>query len=170
MIPNVIRCCGIELLTMTLVNSFFQSTLDFIKAVDIFRARESARKSVVKLQSGIDTSQTQLHVNLLNDNKGSSNSRRQQYNRDSGHVNSVVFCGGQHSHRKCPAFGKPCAKCGMVNHFAKVCEQSPEQQTQHGFLQRFDKQPGTVSRNRDRNSSSRHLKRKVVPLYKLIPR
>ncbi len=70
MIPNVIRCCGIELLTMTLVNSFFQSTLDFIKAVDIFRARESARKSVVKLQSGIDTSQTQLHVNLLNDNKG----------------------------------------------------------------------------------------------------
>lgn len=90
-------------------------------------------------------SNIQLHVNLLYATKGSSNSRRPKYNRDRGNVHPCRFCGGQHLRGKCPAFRKSSAKGGLVYHFAKVCEQSPQQ---HGFPKRIYKQI----------KNSRHLK------------
>ena len=33
------------------------------------------------------------------------------------------YCGKVHEFGKCPAFGKKCAKCKKVNHFAAVCKQ-----------------------------------------------
>lgn len=110
-----------------------QSTLDLKKAVEICRARESARKHAVRMQSGAEASQTQMLVNLLNANRGIASSQKMQYPKDSGNNSSCRFCGGQHSRGKCPAYGKFCVKCGRINHFAKVCEQSPQQQSSHGM-------------------------------------
>ena len=33
------------------------------------------------------------------------------------------FCGQSHERRRCPAYGRKCAKCGRLNHFAAVCMQ-----------------------------------------------
>ncbi|KZS05511.1 Uncharacterized protein APZ42_031277 [Daphnia magna] len=115
-----------------------QSTLDLKKAVEICRARESAWKHAVRMQSGTKASQTQMLVNLLNANRGMSSSQKMQNPKDSGNTSSCRFCGGQHSRGKCPAYGKFCVKCRRINHFAKVCEQSPQQQSTHGMAKRFD--------------------------------
>lgn len=42
------------------------------------------------------------------------------------------FCGKTHEKRKekCPAFGKKCAKCGKINHFAARCKAQPDQKRQ----------------------------------------
>ena len=34
---------------------------------------------------------------------------------------SCSYFGSSHPSRQCPAYGKNCAECGMVNHFRKVC-------------------------------------------------
>ena len=31
------------------------------------------------------------------------------------------YCGGSHTPRQCPAYGKSCASCGKMGHFKKVC-------------------------------------------------
>ena len=31
------------------------------------------------------------------------------------------WCGNNHRPRECPAYGKPCLHCGIMNHFARVC-------------------------------------------------
>ncbi|KAG8173419.1 hypothetical protein JTE90_002013 [Oedothorax gibbosus] len=44
-------------------------------------------------------------------------------------------CGRQHQPRQCPAYGKTCNNCSMINHFASVCrqprQQSSNKQQQH---------------------------------------
>jgi hypothetical protein len=115
-----------------------QSTLDLKKAVEICRARESARNYAVQMQSSAETNQTQMQVNWLSANRGASGSQKMKNPRDNGNVVSCRFCGGQHSRGKCPAYGKSCAKCGLLNHYAKVCEQTSQQQSHHGGPKRFD--------------------------------
>jgi hypothetical protein len=90
------------------------------------------------MQSGAEASQTQIIVNLLNANRLTSSSQKIQNPKDGGYITSCRFCGGQHSRGKCPAYGKSCVKCGRINHFAKVCEQSSQQQSYHGTAKRFD--------------------------------
>ena len=31
------------------------------------------------------------------------------------------YCGGSHTPRQCPAYGKVCTSCGKIGHFKKVC-------------------------------------------------
>ncbi len=95
-----------------------QSTLDLKKAVEICRARESARRHAVQMQSGVEASQTQMQVNLLNANRGASGSQKMKNPRDIGYIGSCCFCGGQHFRGKYPAYGKSCIKCVFLNHFA----------------------------------------------------
>ena len=115
-----------------------QSTLDLKKAVEICRARESARNYAVQMQSNTETNQTQMQVNWLSANRGASGFQKTKNPRDNGNVGPCRFCGGQHSRGKCPAYGKSCAKCGLFNHYAKVCEQTSQQQSHHGAPKRFD--------------------------------
>jgi hypothetical protein len=109
-----------------------QSTLYLKKTVEFCRAREPARKHAAQMQSGAEASQTQMLVNLLNANRLTSSSQKMQNPKDGGYITSCRFCGGQHSRGKCPAYGKSCVKCGRINHFAKVCEQSSQRQSYHG--------------------------------------
>jgi hypothetical protein len=104
-----------------------QATLDLKKAVEICRARESAHKHAALMQSVSETGQRQMLVNLLNASKPSSNSTKWNNGMENGVIKSCRFCGGQHPRGKCPAYGKSCAKCGALNHFSKVCEQSAQQ-------------------------------------------
>ncbi len=141
-----------------------QSTLDLKKAVKFCRARESARNYAVQMQSSTESSQTQMQVNWSSTNRGASGSQKIKNPRDNGSVGPCCFCGGQHSRGKCPAFGKSCAKCGLFNHYAKVCEPTPQQRSlimegQNGL---------TVHRRKV--CSSRPPSKKIVTLYKLIQR
>ena len=38
-----------------------------------------------------------------------------------GIIKDCKYCGSNHQHRQCPAFGKNCKSCGKKNHFAKKC-------------------------------------------------
>lgn len=118
-----------------------QATLDLTKAVEICRCRESAHKHAVQMQSVSEVGQRQMLINLLSAAKGSSNSSKWNSGKDSGNITSCRFCGGQHPRGKCTAYGKSCAKCGTLNHFAKVFEQSAQQQSQQGLYKCFDIQP-----------------------------
>ncbi|KAI9565214.1 putative uncharacterized protein K02A2.6-like [Daphnia sinensis] len=129
-----------------------QSTLDFKKAVEICCARESARKHAVQMQPGTVGSQTQMLVNSLNASKRPASAPKSQTNREGGQISSCRYCGGQHFRGKCPAYGKSCAKCGMANHFAKVCEQPIQQQTHQGGSRQVNVQEFTISSICDVNS------------------
>lgn len=37
------------------------------------------------------------------------------------YIDDCKFCGYSHEFGKCPAFGKKCATCKKVNHFANKC-------------------------------------------------
>jgi hypothetical protein len=107
--------------------------------VEICRAPESAHKHAAQMQSVSEVGQRQMLIKLLNASKPSSNSTKWNNSKESGGITSCRFCGGQHPHGKCPAYGKSCAKCGALYNFAKVGEQSAQQQSQQGFYKRFDR-------------------------------
>ena len=37
-------------------------------------------------------------------------------------ITNCKWCGGSHSRRNCPAYGKRCTKCGKPNYFEKICD------------------------------------------------
>ena len=41
-------------------------------------------------------------------------------------------CGHSHSHRKCPAHGTTCSKCGCMNHWAQQCRSSGRRNSSTG--------------------------------------
>ena len=43
-----------------------------------------------------------------------------QYQQNAELIENCKFCGSSHPARKCPAYGKVCACCQKMNHYAKV--------------------------------------------------
>ena len=41
-------------------------------------------------------------------------------------VHECKYCGGTHSKRRCPAYGKICHRCKKKNHFARVCRKAKD--------------------------------------------
>jgi len=69
----------------------------------------------------------------------------QPYREEKGKIYNCFTCGGSHERRSCPAYGKKCAFCGVIGHFAKVCrkksgswkkENSTIRPKNHNFKQR----------------------------------
>ena len=52
--------------------------------------------------------------------KSKSKDKRSQSRFQSG-IRDCKYCGSNHQHRQCPAYGKTCKACGKKNHFAKKC-------------------------------------------------
>ncbi|GBM45276.1 Uncharacterized protein K02A2.6, partial [Araneus ventricosus] len=70
--------------------------------------------------------------------QGQNNSPKQQYNNSKHSRNNknpaqhkqrpCSRCGSHHTPRNCPAYGKSCHNCQMLNHFTSVCRQPKRQQ------------------------------------------
>ena len=52
--------------------------------------------------------------------KSRSKDKRPQ-SRSQSRIRDCKYCGSNHPHRQCPAYGKNCKACGKKNHFAKKC-------------------------------------------------
>ena len=106
-----------------------EADLDLRKALDICRAAESSKQQLASMSD--NTSQSQ--INAVGTKKGGhayGGARgKDTGQRDSGkHENGqrrqhkkCGYCGNKHRPKKCPAYGKTCAKCQGKNHFAVVC-------------------------------------------------
>ena len=62
------------------------------------------------------------------------------------------YCNGKHPPRKCPAYGKKCAKCNCLNHFAEVRKSKMVNSVGQSQVHAVKSQ-GTVIRVRRRNDS-----------------
>jgi len=55
-------------------------------------------------------------------NRGEKNHSDQQNSQNTSQKKNCYYCGGDYPHSgKCPARGKKCGACGVLNHFARVC-------------------------------------------------
>ena len=55
--------------------------------------------------------------------------------QNAANVPTCTHCGGSHPlprQSSCPAFGKSCAKCGTLNHYAQVCRKAQRSQPRRG--------------------------------------
>ena len=75
------------------------------------------------------------------------------------------YCGYVHEKGRCPAYGKTCKGCGMINHFAKVCQnkgKQPKRVSQKKF-ERSQGQGRNQGGSQGRNQGQgRHQVREVV--------
>lgn len=101
-------------------------TLD--KAVDKCRSMELAKEHGRAMQkqeeaAAVDELQTASMKTSLDKAKYSRNiSNKKSTNKYSGSFYHCLKCNREHGPRQCPAFGKTCAKCQKLNHFAAGCK------------------------------------------------
>ena len=57
---------------------------------------------------------------------------RPQSRSQSG-IRDCKYCGTNHQHRQCPAYGKTCKSCGKKNHFAIKCRSKGQSQSHTGM-------------------------------------
>ena len=58
--------------------------------------------------------------------------KRPQSGSQSG-IRDCKYCGTNHQHQQCPAYGKTCKSCGKKNHFAKKCRSKGQSQSHTGM-------------------------------------
>jgi hypothetical protein len=97
-------------------------TLD--KAVDICRAAEISRLHVQTMSSSSTASVQAITRNSKQDKQ--SRYKQSTYRGPAGakigrNLHECKFCGTKHLPKRCPAYGKTCAKCHRKNNFAVVC-------------------------------------------------
>ncbi|KAB0805330.1 hypothetical protein PPYR_02300 [Photinus pyralis] len=92
-----------------------EASLTVTKAIDICRAIEVSRDQSKVLQS-------EATVHSIS-KKSMSNQPVKQVARQV--ATDCQYCGYQHAKRRCPAYGKTCARCQGRNHFARVCLENP---------------------------------------------
>ena len=111
-----------------------ESDLSFDKALQICRASEEVKLQTQEIQ-GASGGMTNTKVNLVNSkhkhrpqessgHRPKSAMSRQKMTLASGHENKCNRCGRLHNKdkSKCPAANHRCHKCGMLGHFAVMCE------------------------------------------------
>ncbi|XP_059046445.1 uncharacterized protein LOC131842029 [Achroia grisella] len=87
-------------------------TLD--KATSRCRAAEASRSQVMEMNP------TCIEVDRV---KSYGNKRTEKkFQRNINNKFDCRRCKSQHGPRECPAYGKKCAKCGILNHFAVSCK------------------------------------------------
>ncbi|XP_054287883.1 uncharacterized protein LOC129003610 [Macrosteles quadrilineatus] len=126
--------------------------LDLNKALEICRASETASKQLGDICSDTRSASIDVHKIASKDCKKGQHvtsrsnsfirnrsrptsaerlhSQTTQTHLKKGFINNnkqkfqfvCSRCGYNHAYGKCPAFGKKCAKCGVLNHFATKCK------------------------------------------------
>lgn len=135
-----------DILTCGLINENIREKLlqnddlDLDGAIKLCISIENSRE-----QSNLITNKSSisLPVQAINRNKNkqpvksfpqtsrgnTTNFRQPQHERSStssgqrlqGNKGVCYRCGNTHGKNQCPAFGKKCSACGLVNHFSKMC-------------------------------------------------
>ena len=119
--------------------------LDLQRCLDACRAADLSKQRSKTLEEGenVNSLSDQMKRGKVSDDKrcGNMNKRRESVERREKSENnrreneSLVhdanrketkrckYCGGKHriGNRNCPAFGKRCSACGIMNHFASQC-------------------------------------------------
>ena len=95
--------------------------MDLNRALDDIRASEMTRKQMSLMADGDKSSVSAVQADVDAIQKKSQPPRGPGA-RGKGQVVSCDYCGFTHAKGRCPAFGKKCNKCGVANHFEKVCK------------------------------------------------
>ena len=96
------------------------------KTIDLCISAEHSKKQVTKFES-VPTDPSINSVKFKNKNQGQnrSHSSNNKSKGNTGNKMPDIFqcrrCQTQHGPRQCPAYGKKCSKCGLLNHFAVSC-------------------------------------------------
>ena len=98
---------------------FAEPNLSLQRAIEICELREGAEKAAQALKSEAEVTV----VKMKKQGRRQHNSK-EQVSKDSF---KCKYCGYNHDKRRCPAFGKTCAKCGRRNHFAAMCKADEQQ-------------------------------------------
>ena len=89
------------------------------RMLQIRRASEVSKQSTKLMDGGKE-------VNFVNAKWGSQKRKSAESKKDASqhenHGGRCKYCDGKHPPWKCPAYGRKCAKCNRLNHFAKVCK------------------------------------------------
>lgn len=89
-------------------------TLD--KTINFCRTSEQSRNQSIKFQEGEE------EVNFIKKYKKPGEKKRQKSEQqDAKDKFKCKRCQNMHGPRECPAYGKKCRKCGLLNHFAISC-------------------------------------------------
>ena len=86
---------------------------DLEKIIKTCKAAELARTQISSLQNPRQEQPMPPAAALINRIATDKSNRRQP--------TACGFCGGWHSPRQCPAYGKTCSNCGRSHHFASMC-------------------------------------------------
>lgn len=106
--------CGIqeERLRMKLLS---EADLKLARAVEICRLAEITSTQTIKREQIEESTVDRLYSRRKpEENKNGRNPRFPP-------IIDCTYCGTSHPRRKCPAYGKTCAKCGRKNHAEAVC-------------------------------------------------
>ena len=98
------------------------ATATLTAVVKTATAYESAKSGEKELSSAISASVNAVQKRHSRKFNGNSSDKEGKV-KNSKMIHDCRFCGQSHEIRKCPAFGKTCAKCKKKNHFAVVCKQ-----------------------------------------------
>ncbi|CAB3259543.1 unnamed protein product [Arctia plantaginis] len=95
------------------------------KAIHYCRTSEQSKKQVQEMNTS-----TAVEVDVLK--------------KTINNTFSCMRCQKQHGPRQCPAFGKRCSKCGILNHFAVSCRKIPQHVKKVKEV-KFDEKPDNTS-------------------------
>ena len=130
-----------------------QITFQLIKGILWTDERKHLIKkgNALTLEDAIKSAQTYQATmeNTSSFSKGASASASINSFNSRGRHHGCSFCGETHGRGKCPAYGTVCSKCGLKNHFAKVCRNSRDQSTE---------KPKARSKSRGRDHKSARSK------------
>lgn len=99
-----------------------ESGLTLDKCVCMCRAAETTRALAKKLRRG----ETAVHA-IHKEQRKKKACTKQKYQNEKSAEFKCGKCGGNHTPKSCPAFGKLCNICGKSNHYAKCCRAAPRQ-------------------------------------------
>ncbi|XP_050510413.1 uncharacterized protein LOC126887113 [Diabrotica virgifera virgifera] len=109
------------------------------KAISFCRTSEQSKSQNLQFQS-TGSNETGFEVNEIRNKKTvSTKILKSNKNLKQGHEkiskSTETFrckrCQTQHGPRKCPAYGKACNKCGILNHFSKSCRVKNVKNVEH---------------------------------------
>ena len=96
---------------------FAEPNLYLERAVELCELHEGAEKAAAALKKDAEVCE------LKNKQTKKQRKRRNESSK-------CAFCGYVHAKKRCPAYGKKCAKCGKRNHFAIVCKEESDEESE----------------------------------------
>ena len=92
------------------------SRLTLKGAINLCHAHETTDMQM-RAMASLPSSCTESEVNYVKHKQNQQLGKE----KEKANVADCAYCGRNHPKGKCPAWGKPCAKCGRRNHFARKC-------------------------------------------------